>query len=222
MAKEYGKVQDIYISAEDTMSCEDPEYDGCDGGNAYNAFTMFIKKGAVSGGNHTKNPTPADGCKPYPFSPDLAGEQPQSPDCVLTCKNKKYTKAYDEDKYYMLDHIRLSGKSPDRIERMQRELMTNGPMHVTITIYDDIMLYGKGIYAHVTGEPHGGHAVRLIGWGESKDENNVTAPYWIIANSWGPRWGEDGCFRIARGQDECGVETTNINFGSVALPPPPE
>jgi cathepsin B len=29
-----------------------------------------------------------------------------------------------------------------------------------------------------------------------------------VANSWSPNWGENGFFRILRGSNECGIETT--------------
>jgi len=47
----------------------------------------------------------------------------------------------------------------------------------------------------------GGHAVRVVGWGEEKD-----IKYWLVANSWGSEWGENGHFRIFRGRNECGFE----------------
>ena len=56
-----------------------------------------------------------------------------------------------------------------------------------------------------SGEPLGGHAVKMIGWGV---ENNI--PYWICVNSWNNLWGEEGTFRILRGSNECGIESSCV------------
>jgi len=40
------------------------------------------------------------------------------------------------------------------------------------------------------------HAVLVVGYGPN---------YWLIKNSWGTRWGENGYFKIKRGTGHCGV-----------------
>lgn len=63
-------------------------------------------------------------------------------------------------------------------------------------------LCDSGVYQHVTGQALGGHAIRILGWGV---ENDI--PYWLIANSWNSDWGDNGYFKILRGQDHCGIES---------------
>jgi len=46
------------------------------------------------------------------------------------------------------------------------------------------------------------HAIDLIGWGKQGD-----VEYWIIRNSWGSSWGENGYCRMVAGKNACGVES---------------
>jgi len=50
---------------------------------------------------------------------------------------------------------------------------------------------------------YGGHSVKLIGWGS---DNGVL--YWLMVNSWTADWGDNGLFKIRRGTNECGVDTS--------------
>lgn len=51
------------------------------------------------------------------------------------------------------------------------------------------------------------HAVVLVGYGEENGEK-----YWLVRNSWGPNWGEDGHIRIKRegpdGEKKCWTDVT--------------
>lgn len=46
------------------------------------------------------------------------------------------------------------------------------------------------------------HAVVVVGYGKVKDDDRIngsSAPcteYWVVRNSWGPNWGEEGFFRL--------------------------
>jgi len=40
------------------------------------------------------------------------------------------------------------------------------------------------------------HAVLVVGYGSN---------YWLVKNSWGTRWGENGFFKIKRGTGHCGI-----------------
>ncbi len=65
------------------------------------------------------------------------------------------------------------------------------------------MQYKSGVYKHKSGQYMGGHAVRMIGWGT---DSKTGTDYWLIQNSWGTSWGQNGAFWIARGSNECGIE----------------
>ena len=48
--------------------------------------------------------------------------------------------------------------------------------------------------------------MKIVGWGV--DEHGTD--YWRVVNSWNSDWGEAGTFRIRRGTNECGIETTPV------------
>ena len=98
----------------------------------------------------------------------------------------------------------VGGAGPAGVLQMQLELVSGGPGVVMFTVLSDFTHYAGGVYvATANATVVGAHAVSLIGWGV--DPNGV--PYWLCQNSWGPKWGEGGFFRIRRGTDECTIES---------------
>jgi len=87
---------------------------------------------------------------------------------------------------------------------IQVNLMQYGPVDTGMQVYQDFMNYESGIYVHTSGELLGGHAIKIVGWGQQNGEN-----YWIVANSWGTSWGMDGFFYIAFGQ--CGIDSDAVS-----------
>lgn len=96
---------------------------------------------------------------------------------------------------------------------MMLELVKNGPMAVAFEVYPDFMNYKEGIYHHTFFADNfnpfelTNHAVLLVGYGHC---HKTGQKYWIVKNSWGTGWGEDGYFRIRRGSDECGIESIAV------------
>ena len=40
-------------------------------------------------------------------------------------------------------------------------------------------------------------------------------PYWVVRNSWGPKWGDEGYFMMTRGVDLCAV-TSGVTSSELA------
>ncbi|CAJ0935068.1 unnamed protein product, partial [Mesorhabditis belari] len=201
-----GKIQ-VSLSADDLLSCCKRCGYGCNGGDPLAAWKYWVRDGIVTGSNYTAK----QGCKPYPFPPcehhsNKTHYDPckhdlfPTPRCERTCQDG-YDTAYKKDLYF--------GKSAygvkQNVEAIQKEILTNGPVEVAFEVYEDFLNYDGGVYVHTGGKLGGGHAVKMIGWGMEKG-----TPYWLVVNSWNEDWGENGLFRIIRGVDECGIESSIV------------
>jgi len=193
------------VSAEDLLSCCFTCGFGCNGGFPGSAWKFWHKKGLVSGGLYGTH----DGCQPYEIKPcehhvngtrGPCQEGGRTPKCHKTCE-AGYPKNYGADKTYGDEGYSVQ----DSVKQIQMELMKNGPVEAAFTVFSDFPNYRSGVYQHVKGSALGGHAIRILGWGVERG-----TPYWLVANSWNYDWGNNGTFKILRGQDHCGIESNVV------------
>ena len=84
------------------------------------------------------------------------------------------------------------------VDVIKDALYIYGPLVTTFDVYNDFYSYSSGVYEYTTGSYLGGHAVLLVGY--TDDESVDGGGYFIVKNSWGTWWGEDGYFNIAYSQ----------------------
>ncbi len=92
--------------------------------------------------------------------------------------------------------------------------LVNKPVPCGMFIYEDFKNYVGGVYSPLSGQENlGGHFVVIVGYDDSQS-------CWIVKNSWGPDWGENGFFRIAYNQTSInsptmfGLEALDLEYGN--------
>ncbi len=87
-----------------------------------------------------------------------------------------------------------------------KEAVSKQPVSVAIEADTrTFQLYSDGVITSESCGTNLDHGVLVVGYGE---ENNT--PYWLVKNSWGPSWGDNGYVKIARSDNEstkgvCGI-----------------
>jgi len=94
--------------------------------------------------------------------------------------------------YYVGDHGSVSSAS-----KMKAEIYARGPIGAGIDATSELEAYTGGIFSQKKLFSLINHEVSIVGWGVSDDD--ASEEYWIIRNSWGTYWGENGYFRIVMG-----------------------
>ena len=87
-------------------------------------------------------------------------------------------------------------------DALAKAVATVGPISVAIYAKDTFFAYSDGIYSDGECNPDRvdedfvNHAVLVVGY---------TPDYWIIKNSWGTEWGEEGYMKMKRGVNMCAI-----------------
>ncbi|XP_030527100.1 cysteine proteinase 15A-like [Rhodamnia argentea] len=93
-------------------------------------------------------------------------------------------------------------------EQIAANLVKNGPLAVGINaVY--MQTYIGGVSCPYICSKNLDHGVLLVGYGSAgyAPIRFKEKPFWIIKNSWGQNWGENGYYKICRGRNICGVDS---------------
>ncbi|QCE16653.1 cysteine proteinase 15A-like [Vigna unguiculata] len=93
-------------------------------------------------------------------------------------------------------------------EQIAANLVKNGPLAVGINAVFMQTYIGGVSCPYICGK-HLDHGVLLVGYGAGAYApiRFKEKPFWIIKNSWGESWGENGYYKICRGHNVCGVDS---------------
>ncbi|KAM9309962.1 uncharacterized protein KZ484_025887 [Pholidichthys leucotaenia] len=85
---------------------------------------------------------------------------------------------------------------------LKQAVATVGPISVAIdAMLDSFRFYKGGVYDDPSCNQEVNHAVLLVGYGTEGGKD-----YWLVKNSWGTEWGENGYVRMVRNKgDQCGI-----------------
>lgn len=85
----------------------------------------------------------------------------------------------------------LSGGENPSVEEIKSAIFQYGPLSVGVAATDSMSNYRGGIWQG-DGSTQLNHAVNIVGWGKDGSQE-----YFIMRNSWGAGWGENGYMRVA-------------------------
>ncbi|KAL7020317.1 hypothetical protein ACKWTF_011467 [Chironomus riparius] len=158
-----------YISPQYLLDCSNGG--SCDGGQSETALAFMKNNGIV-------------GLKDYPYT-----------GAKNSCNNntpKLPQKIQSTSSYF------ISGDE----ESLKKVLINIGPVVVYIQIVSSFYNYKEGIYFDQSCQSNCNninHAVLLVGYGTDKTSFTEPVDYWIIKNSWGKTWGDNGFVRMIKG-----------------------
>ena len=181
-----GRWPEINIAPQVLISCETPD-DGCHGGYALNAFKWM-----------SENEITDETCSIYMARGHDNGQVCSGMTMCRNCNPGEACYVPDEYMVYGVDEYgTVTGE-----DAMKQELYQRGPLACGIAVPEALETYTGGIFCDTTGDTEIVHDISIVGYGSENDQ-----PYWLVRNSWGTHWGEQGFFRVCRGSNNIAIES---------------
>ncbi|MCO5562893.1 hypothetical protein L7F22_016529 [Adiantum nelumboides] len=172
----------VSLSEQQLIDCNG-DNKGCNGGSMPIAFDFLVNNGGLDTEEH------------YPY-------QAAQGDCP-----KSYTSSSSPQQSQLVG-IDSYAKVPANDEQALLRAVARQPVSVGIDAsHRDFQFYAGGVYDGRCGSELD-HGVAIVGFGS---DSETGTDYWIVKNSWGPEWGDEGYVHIRRGsadpEGKCGINS---------------
>ena len=160
---------------------------GCSGGWMDNAFNWINQNNGLCSGDD------------YPY---VSGNSGMSNKCLTTCSLKPNTK--------VMSHVDI----PINSDLSLMQVLSQQPVSVALEAdQSGFQFYSSGVFTGDCGTTLD-HGVGLVGYGVNRT-NNLS--YYILRNSWGTSWGDNGYMYLGRGNDPATGEPYNGGKGQCGV-----
>jgi cathepsin X len=183
---------EISLARQVVLNCGAKDAGTCKGGSDVGVFLFAYKYGI-----------PDDTCQPYDAKEHFCS-------VFRNCMNcDPNSTCYPVQRYgrYFVTHYGRVGRN---VAAMQSEIFNYGPISCSVDAEEleygryqagDVIAVAqkKKANADVSWEPD--HDVEVVGWGR-----DAGGSHWIVRNSWGGYWGDQGIFKVRIGINSLGIE----------------
>jgi C1A family cysteine protease len=160
---------------------------GCGGGTAYEAYRYFLM-------DDHKDFCGDRGAPLEEQFPYIAQKVP----CGCPYIHHYYIDSWD---YFNAD-----------VNSIKQAIINYGPIYTSVNVNLEFQWYTHGVFNDCTSGSNP-HAVVLVGWDDNPPDGGSSCPgVWILRNSWGDQWGEDGYMRIEYGCSGIGTTICYIEY----------
>lgn len=191
-----------YVSIQYYIDCVE-QCKGCKGGFPIFVYEQVAKDGYVVWDDYAPYLGKESGtCAPprQKFPYQLQGA------VVFSKDNAGYFTANQITDAFQFQNLELDVPNDSTIEKIKKMLFNYGPISALIFVDDKLPFFSSGIYKTVDTKDgvkqKPNHAIVIGGYGINVYGEN----YWIIRNSWGSEWGEDGYVPLSMDSPICGLD----------------
>lgn len=187
---------EVVVGVQNIIGCYS-ETTGCLAGTHENAYDHFKNKGATDESCNNYQAIGYD--NGYKCDDDLS--------LCADCSHGAGCWQPNSFKYYTIEGYATSSDADKLVEALQ-----TGPVTCGMCVHDDFRKqYSNTIWEDTTSCTKINHYVNVVGYGSSESTD-----YWVVQNSWGTSWGDQGFFKIIKNPTD---PTRNLNIETNCIHP---